>query len=157
MPIAEDVELGSEVIIHHPELVNLYGCSIGAGSLIGPFVEIGRGVQIGAYCRISSHSYICPGVTIEDEVFIGHGVMFINDLEPRAVADPPGHGGSAATWTMMPTLVKSGASVGTGAVVLGGLTIGAGALIGAGAMVSRDVNENAVVAGFPARLLRYSG
>lgn len=153
MPIAGDVQLGVGVIIHHPELVNLYGCAIGSESTVGPFVEIGRGVRIGTLCKISSHSYICTGVTIEDEVFIGHGVMFINDLEPRAAVDGrltagPGEG------KMMPTLVKRGASIGSGAVILGGVTIGAGALVGAGAVVAHDVANGMIVAGIPARLTR---
>ncbi len=156
MPIAEDVELGAGVVIHHPELVNLYGCSIGTESSVGPFVEIGRGVRIGHHCKISSHSYICTGVTIEDEVFIGHGVMFINDLEPWAMVDPRGTGGPTSKSKMVSTLVKHGASIGTGAIILGGVTIGPGALVGAGAVVAHDVAGKAVVAGIPARLIRES-
>lgn len=153
MPIASDVKLGADVIIYHPELVNLYGCSIADDSTIGPFVEICRGVQIGARCKISSHSYICTGVTIEDEVFLGHGVMFVNDVDPRAAANGRRTSGPQDE-EMRPVLVKRGASIGTGAVILGGVTIGAGALIGAGAVVTQDVVDEAVVAGVPARLIR---
>jgi UDP-2-acetamido-3-amino-2,3-dideoxy-glucuronate N-acetyltransferase len=145
MPIASDVELGSDVVIYHPDLVNLYGCVIGEKTSIGPFTEIQRNVRIGARCKISSHSFLCEGLIVEDDVFIGHGVMFINDFEPRA-ANMGRHTG--------PTVVKEGASIGTGAVIRGGVTVGTGALIGAGAVVTRDVAENAVVTGVPARLLR---
>ena len=153
MPIAEDVMLGTGVVIHHPDLVNLYGCSIGSNSTVGPFVEIGREVRIGAQCKISSHSFICPGVTIEDEVFIGHGVMFINDNEPRAAV--AGQRAGPQDWVMMPILVKRGASIGSGAVIMGGVTVGAGAFVGAGAVVTRDVADEAIVAGVPARLMRH--
>ena len=152
MPIADDVRLGPGVVIFHPELVNLYGCSIGNDSSVGPFVEIGQDVRIGARCKISSHSFFCRGVTIEDEVFVGHGVMFINDNEPRTTVN--GRRIGPDDWTVMPILVKHGASIGSGAVIMGGVTVGAGALIGAGAVVTHDVADNAVVAGVPARLLR---
>ena len=155
MPVAADVELGRGVILHHPELVNLYGCRIGDESSIGAFVEIQRGVIIGARCKISSHSFICEGVTIEDEVFVGHGVMFINDLEPRAAID--GRRAGDGDWTLTPTRVERGASIGSGAVILGGVIIGQDALVGAGAVVTRDVAASVVVAGTPARLLRRDG
>src|SRR5687767_5987316 len=148
----KDVELGKDVRIAQPALVNLYGCRIGDETKIGAFVEIQRNASVGARCKISSHSFICEGVAIEDEVFVGHGVMFINDPEPRATA-----GGALQTeadWVVIPTRVRSGASLGSGAVILCGVTIGEGALIGAGAVVTKDVAPGAVVAGVPARLLR---
>jgi acetyltransferase-like isoleucine patch superfamily enzyme len=152
MPIAPDVKLGPEVLIHHPELVNLYGCSIGARSTVGPFVEIQRGVQVGSRCKISSHCFLCEGVTIEDEVFLGHGVIFVNDKEPRAAID--GRLAGPQDWVVAPTVVKKGAAIGSGALIMGGITIGAGALVGAGAVVTGDVADATVVAGVPARLLR---
>lgn len=155
MPVAADVELGRGVILHQPELINLYGCRIGDETSIGPFVEIQRGAIIGARCKVSSHSFICEGVTIEDEVFVGHGVMFINDLEPRAAVD--GRRAGDSDWTLTPTRVERGASIGSGAVILCGVTIGRDALVGAGAVVTRDVAAGAVVAGTPARLLRRDG
>jgi UDP-2-acetamido-3-amino-2,3-dideoxy-glucuronate N-acetyltransferase len=150
MPVADDVRLGDRVRIPQRELVNLYGCSIGAETLIGAFVEIQRNASIGARCKISSHSFVCEGVTIEDEVFVGHGVMFINDRYPRATAN--GLPQSEADWQLIPTVVKRGASIGSGAVILCGVTIGEDALIGAGAVVTRDVPAAATVAGVPARL-----
>jgi UDP-2-acetamido-3-amino-2,3-dideoxy-glucuronate N-acetyltransferase len=132
--------------------VNLYGCRIGDDSRIGTFVEIQKNAAIGARCKIQSHTFICEGVTIEDEVFVGHGVMFINDLDPRATAD--GRLQTEADWRVIPTRVCRRASIGSGAVILGGVTIGEGALIGAGAVVTRDVEPGTVVAGVPARLLR---
>ena len=152
MPIAPDVELGPGVVIHHRDLVNLYGCVIGAGATIGPFVEIQRGVRVGARCKISSHSFLCEGVTLEDEVFIGHGVMFVNDSEPRAAVD--GRLAASGDWTLSPNFVRRQSSLGSGVVVMGGVTIGAGALVGAGAVVTHDVADGAVVAGVPARVLR---
>ena len=152
MPIAADVRLGAGALIHHPELVNLYGCAIGADTTVGPFVEVQRGVSIGARCKISSHSFLCEGVTLEDDVFVGHGVCFVNDKEPRATVD--GRLAQAQDWRVVPTLVRRGASIGSGAVILCGVTIGAGALVGAGAVVTRDVAPGAVVAGVPARLVR---
>lgn len=152
MPI-RDVKLGRDVRIFHAELVNLYGCCIGDETKVGTFVEIQKGVAVGARCKISSHSFICEGVTIEDEVFVGHGVMFINDIEPRATGSD-GALQTEADWTLVPTFVRRGASVGSGAVILGGVTIGEGALVGAGAVVTRDVAPGAIVAGVPARLLR---
>lgn len=152
MSIAESVRLGEGVMIHHPQLVNLYGCSVGAGSRVGVFVEIQKNAHIGERCKISSHTFICEGVTIEDEVFVGHGVMFINDPDPRATAG--GMPQTEADWTIIPTRVCRGASIGSGAVILAGVTIGAGALVGAGAVVTKDVAPNTVVAGCPARFLR---
>lgn len=156
MPISSDVILGDGVVIHHKDLVNLYGCEIGCSSRIGTFVEIQKNVTIGARCKIQSHTFICEGVSIEDEVFIGHGVMFINDPLPRATA-PDGGLQTEADWVVVPTRIKRGASIGSGAVILCGITIGAGAIIGAGAVVTRDVADGVIVAGVPARLLRAVG
>jgi acetyltransferase-like isoleucine patch superfamily enzyme len=152
MPIAEDVQLGHGVTIARPELVNLYGCAIGDDTRIGPFVEIQRGVRIGRACKISSHTFICEGVTIDDEVFVGHGVIFTNDRYPRATTD--GRPQGAADWTVVPTRVEAGASIGSGAVIICGVTIGARALVGAGAVVTTDVPPDAVVSGVPARVMR---
>ena len=152
MPI-NDVRLGRDVRIFQPDLVNLYGCSVGDDTKIGAFVEIQKNVSVGARCKISSHSFLCEGVTIEDEVFVGHGVMFINDIEPRATA-PGGALQTEADWTVVPTRICRGASLGSGAVIMGGVTVGANALVGAGAVVTRDVAPGEVVAGVPARLLR---
>jgi UDP-2-acetamido-3-amino-2,3-dideoxy-glucuronate N-acetyltransferase len=132
--------------------VNLYGCQIGDESRIGSFVEIQKNASVGVRCKISSHTFVCEGVTIEDEVFVGHGVVFINDPDPRATA-----GGRLQTdtdWRIIPTRVCRGASIGSGAVILSGITIGAGALVGAGAVVTRDVAPGEVVVGNPARFLR---
>ena len=148
MPI-RDVDLGRNVSIPQPELVNLYGCQIGDDSKIGAFVEIQKGARIGKRCKISSHSFLCEGVTLEDDVFIGHGVMFINDRYPRASKN--GKLLSDADWKLEPVKVCQGASVGSGAVVLCGVTIGGGALVGAGAVVTKDVPAGTVVAGVPAR------
>ncbi len=150
--IAPSVRLGENVVIHHPDLVNLYGCSIGAGSRVGTFVEIQKGAAIGENCKISSHSFVCEGVTIEDGVFVGHGVMFTNDLQPRAV-NLDGSLQSDADWSVVPTLVKRYASIGSNATIVAGVTIGEGAQIGAGAVVTRDVPAYAVVAGVPARII----
>lgn len=144
------MELGLNVIIH--SFVNLYGCRVGADSRIGTFVEIQKNAVVGARCKISSHTFICEGVTIEDEVFVGHGVMFINDRDPHATSS--GRPQTEADWELLRTRVCRGASIGSGAVILGGITVGAGALVGAGAVVTRDVAEGAVVAGCPARMLR---
>lgn len=153
MPIEQDVQLGAGVVIFQPKLVNLYGCVIGDETRIGAFVEIQRGACVGARCKISSHSFICEGVTIADEVFVGHGVMFINDRQPRAV-NAAGHLQGTEDWTLEPTEVKRGASIGSNVTIMCGVTIGAGALVGAGAVVTRDVPDGATVAGVPARQLR---
>jgi acetyltransferase-like isoleucine patch superfamily enzyme len=149
--IAADVRLGRDVRVY--DFVNLYGCTIGDGSKIGTFVEIQKNAIIGARCKISSHTFICEGVTIEDDCFIGHHVCFINDRFPRATA-ADGRLQSDQDWQVVPTRVCQGASIGSGAVILCGVTIGARALIGAGAVVTRDVGPGEVVAGVPARLLR---
>ena len=151
MPIAPTVTLGDGVVIHHPDLVNLYGCSVGDDSRIGAFVEVQKGVTVGARCKVSSHTFICEGVTVEDDVFIGHGVMFINDRYPRATTD--GQPQTESDWAVVPTRVGRGASIGSGAVIMCGVTIGARAMVGAGAVVTRDVPEGATVAGVPARLV----
>jgi UDP-2-acetamido-3-amino-2,3-dideoxy-glucuronate N-acetyltransferase len=153
MPVADSVVLGVDVRIHHPQLVNLYGCTIGDGAGIGAFVEIQKNASVGARCKISSHSFICEGVVIEDEVFVGHGVMFINDRAPRA-ANADGSLQGEADWRVEPTHVRRGASIGSNATILCGVTIGEGALVGAGSVVTRDVPAYAVVAGSPARVLR---
>ena len=150
MPISPDVHLGDGVTIHHPTLVNLYGCRVGDGTRIGAFVEIQKGAAIGSRCKISSHTFVCEGVRIEDEVFVGHGVMFINDRYPRATA--AGQMQTEADWTVTPTTVRHGVSIGSGAVILCGVTIGREAMIGAGAVVTRDVPDYAIVAGVPSRL-----
>jgi acetyltransferase-like isoleucine patch superfamily enzyme len=147
--IAPDVELGSNVSIPQPALVNLYGCRIGAHSRIGAFVEIQRGATVGEHCKISSHTFVCAGVAIDDGVFIGHGVMFTNDLNPSAV-NADGSLQTEADWELVPTRVERRASIGSNATVLAGVTIGEGALVGAGAVVTRDVPPHAVVAGVPA-------
>jgi acetyltransferase-like isoleucine patch superfamily enzyme len=145
-----DVEFGRDVIVH--AFTNLYGCSIGDESRIGTFVEIQRGASIGARCKVQSHTFVCEGVEIGDEVFVGHGVMFINDRTPRATrAD--GSLQTADDWQLERTIIEQGASIGSNATVMGGVRIGAGALIGAGAVVTRDVAAGAVVAGVPARPL----
>ena len=148
--IAADVTLGKDVVIR--DFVNLYGCTIGDGSQVGTFVEIQRGVVIGKRCKIQSHSFLCSGVTLEDDVFIGHGVMFTNDKYP-ASTNPDGTLQTAADWKELQTLVKKGASIGSGATILPGITIGEGALIGAGAVVTKDIEAKAVVAGNPARVM----
>jgi UDP-2-acetamido-3-amino-2,3-dideoxy-glucuronate N-acetyltransferase len=150
VPVAPSVTLGPGVVIHHPDLVNLYGCRIGAETKIGAFVEIQKNASVGRLCKISSHTFVCEGVTIEDEVFVGHGVMFINDRYPRATA--AGQLQTEADWQVVPTRVRRGASIGSGAVVMCGVTIGENAMIGAGAVVTRDVADGAVVAGVPARV-----
>lgn len=147
--IADDVKIGERSYI--ADFINLYGCTIGADTKIGPFVEIQRNATIGDRCKVSSHTFICEGVTIEDEVFIGHGVMFINDRFPRATTDE-GTMKSLSDWKLEPTLVKKGASVGSGATILCGVVIGEKALVGAGAVVTKDVPANSVVVGVPSRV-----
>jgi UDP-2-acetamido-3-amino-2,3-dideoxy-glucuronate N-acetyltransferase len=151
--IADNVRLGNNVSIPQPQLVNLYGCSIGDGTKVGAFVEIQRGSTIGCNCKVSSHSFICQGVTLEDGVFIGHGVMFTNDLYPRAVT-PDGELQTDADWQVVDTRVKAGASIGSNATILAGVTIGEGAVVGAGAVVTKDVAPHTIVAGVPARVVR---
>jgi len=152
MPIAENVRLGRDVQIYHPDVVNLYGCTIGDETKIGTFVEIQVGAVVGARCKISSHSFICEGVILEDEVFVGHGVMFTNDLLPRATT-ASGELQTAADWKVLTTRVGRCASIGSNATILCGITIGEGAMVGAGAVVTRDVPPHTVVAGVPARVL----
>ena len=149
--LINDVEFGEDVVVY--SFVNLYGCSIGDGTRIGTFVEIQRGARIGSNCKIQSHTFICDGIDIRDRVFVGHGVMFINDLSPRATADD-GSLQTEADWKLVRTVVERGASIGSGAVILGGIRIGAKALIGAGAVVTRDVQPNEIVVGNPARVHR---
>ena len=148
--LLNDVEFGRDVVVG--PFTNLYGCAVGDDTRIGPFVEIQRGASIGARCKVQSHTFVCEGVSIEDEVFVGHGVMFVNDKYPRATTTE----GTLQTdedWQLLETVVERGASLGSGAVVLGGIRIGAGAIVGAGAVVTRDVSPGAVVAGSPARVL----
>lgn len=150
--IAPDVKLGRDVKVY--AFVNLYGCDVGDESKIGTFVEIQKGARIGRRVKISSHSFICEGVTIEDEVFIGHGVMFINDRYPRATTET-GQLQTEADWQVITTLVEHGASIGSNATILCGVTVGEGAIVGAGAVVTRDVPARAIVAGNPARIIRW--
>ncbi|KDA01237.1 acyltransferase [Hyphomonas oceanitis] len=152
MPISDTVRLIGDVTIHHPALVNLYGCQVGDGSRIGAFVEIQKGATIGEKCKISSHTFICEGVTIEDEVFVGHGVMFTNDRFPRAT-NPDGSAQSDEDWTLEFTQVKRRASIGSNATIMCGITIGEGALIAAGAVVTKNVPDHAIVAGVPAKVV----
>ena len=152
MPIGKKVQLGKDVRIIHPDLVNLYDCVIGDETRIGTFVEIQVGAKIGSRCKISSHTFICEGVEIEDEVFVGHGVMFINDRFPRATTDE-GKPQGPADWKVEPTHVCRRASIGSNSTILCGITIGEGATIGAGAVVTRDVAPYAIVVGVPARVL----
>jgi len=151
--IADSVRLGHDVFIPQPTLVNLYGCSVGDGSKVGAFVEIQKGASIGRHCKVSSHTFICEGVTVEDGVFIGHGVVFTNDLYPRATT---GDGAlqTEADWQVVATRVKAGASIGSNATILAGVTIGEGAIVGAGAVVTKDVPPYVIVAGVPARVMR---
>lgn len=152
MAIANSVRMGRNVTIHHPDHVNLYGCTIGDDTRIGSFVEIQKNAAVGARCKISSHTFICEGVTIEDEVFIGHGVMFTNDLYPKA-ANADGTPQSEQDWAVVETKVKRGASIGSNATILAGVTIGEYALVGAGAVVTKDVGNRQIVAGVPAKPL----
>ncbi len=152
MPVAESVQLGENVRIFHPNLVNMYRCSIGDNTTIGPFIEIQGGVTIGKNCKIQSHSFICEGVHIEDEVFVGHGVMFINDIFPRSTTTS-GALQSADDWKLVETRIKRRASIGSNATIMGGITIGENALVGAGAVVTKDVPDYAIVVGVPARVI----
>jgi UDP-2-acetamido-3-amino-2,3-dideoxy-glucuronate N-acetyltransferase len=152
MPIAESVKLGENVKIFHPSLVNLYGCTVGDETKIGTFVEIQKDAAIGARCKISSHTFICEGVLIEDEVFVGHGVMFTNDRYPRAT-NADGRLQAEADWKVEVTRVKRAASIGTNATIVSGITIGEEALVGAGAVVTKNVPDYAIVAGVPARVI----
>jgi UDP-2-acetamido-3-amino-2,3-dideoxy-glucuronate N-acetyltransferase len=149
--IAPDVRLGEDVRV--ADFVNLYGCEIGDQSRVGPFVEIQKGARIGRRCKISSHTFICEGVEIEDEVFVGHQVTFVNDSKPRAV-NPDGSLKGAEDWECVPTRICRRAALGSGSVILCGVTVGEGALVGAGSVVTRDVPAGTVVAGNPARVLR---
>ncbi len=151
MPLSPDVQLGVDVQIVHPDLVNVYGCQVGSGTRIGPFVEIQKNVIIGRACKVSSHTFLCEGVTIEDEVFVGHGVMFVNDRFPRATRN--GELQTEADWEVRPILVKKGASLGTRSVIMCDVTIGREAMIGAGAVVIGDVPDYAIVVGVPARVI----
>jgi acetyltransferase-like isoleucine patch superfamily enzyme len=149
--IAPDVQLGKDVKLS--QFINLYGCEVDDDTKIGAFVEIQKNAKVGKNCKISSHTFICEGVIIEDNVFVGHGVTFINDSYPRATT-PEGQLQSEKDWKVEPTLVKKGASIGSGATILANVTIGENALVGAGSVVTRDVPDNAIVVGNPARLLR---
>src|SRR2546429_4464404 len=150
LSIAADVKLGMGVILS--KFINLYGCEVGDNTKIGPFVEIQKNARIGRNCKISSHTFICEGVTIEDNVFVGHGVTFINDSYPRATT-PRGELQTEKDWNVEPTLVRRGASIGSGATILANITIGENALIGAGSVLTRDVPANALLAGVTPRLL----
>ena len=149
--ITDDVRIGEGTRVF--DFVNLYGCRVGADSRIGTFVEIQKGASVGDRCKISSHTFICEGVRIEDEVFVGHNVTFINDLFPRATA-PGGAPQTEADWQVVPTVVRRGASIGSSATILCGVTIGAGSIVGAGSVVTRDVPDGVIAAGNPARVLR---
>jgi UDP-2-acetamido-3-amino-2,3-dideoxy-glucuronate N-acetyltransferase len=151
--LIDDVRFGDGVVVQ--SFTNLYGCRIGDRTRIGPFVEIQRGAVVGADCKIQSHAFICDGVTIEDEVFVGHGVLFINDKRPRATTDD-GHLQTEDDWELLPTVVERGASLGSGAVILGGIRIGESALVGAGAVVTRDVAAGQTAVGNPAHMLSRS-
>jgi UDP-2-acetamido-3-amino-2,3-dideoxy-glucuronate N-acetyltransferase len=155
MPIDSTVKLDDNVIIHHPELVNLYGCRIGTETRIGAFVEIQKGVVVGRRCKISSHTFICEGVLIEDEVFIGHGVMFTNDRYPRATTED-GKTKGEEDWQVLRTRVGHRASIGSNVTILPGISIGTRALIAAGAVVTRDVPPGAIAAGVPAKVIGYA-
>ncbi|MGU3537471.1 acyltransferase [Methylobacterium sp. A54F] len=151
MPV-NNVALGPDVGIFYPDLVNLYGCSIGAGSRVGPFVEIQKNCTVGPGCKVSSHSFLCEGVSLGEGVFVGHGVMFTNELYPEA-QNPDGSLKRDGDWTLVETHVEARASIGSNATIVAGITIGEGALVGAGAVVTRDVPPFAIVAGCPARII----
>jgi acetyltransferase-like isoleucine patch superfamily enzyme len=152
VPISPDVTLEQGVVIFHRDLVNLYGCRIGGGTRIGVFVEVQKNATVGRNCKISSHSFVCEGVEIEDQVFIGHGVMFTNDSYPRATTED-GRLQTEDDWKVRPTRVRRGASIGSNATILPNVTIGVDAIVGAGAVVTRDVPDYAIVAGNPARVM----
>jgi UDP-2-acetamido-3-amino-2,3-dideoxy-glucuronate N-acetyltransferase len=152
--LLNDVRFGEDVVVY--AFANLYGCTIGSGTRVGPYVEIQRGAVIGERCKIQSHTFVCDGVTIEDEVFVGHGVMFVNDKFPRATT-ADGHHQVESDWELLPTRIGRGATLGSGAVVLGGVHVGERATVGAGAVVTRDVPPGAVVAGVPARARQSAG
>ena len=149
--IAPDVKLGKDVVLN--DFINLYGCSIGDGSRIGPFVEIQKNAVISKNCKIQSHTFICEGVTVEDNVFIGHGVMFINDRYPRSTSEDGGLQ-TEVDWVVIPTKVKKNASIGSNATILCGVTIGVNSIVGAGSVVTKDVLDNVIVAGNPAKVVR---
>jgi acetyltransferase-like isoleucine patch superfamily enzyme len=150
LSIAPDVKLGKDVKLSR--FINLYGCTIGDETKIGAFVEIQKNASVGRRCKISSHTFVCEGVTIEDNVFVGHGVVFINDSYPRATTD--GQLQTEADWSVEPTIIKKGASIGSGATILSKVTVGEGAIVGAGSVVTKDVPPRTIVAGNPARVLR---
>lgn len=152
MPVADNVTLGANVRIFKPDLVNIYGCQIDDDSTVGPFVEIQSGVMIGKRCKISSHSFLCEGVTLEDEVFVGHGVMFTNDIYPRST-NPDGTMKGSDDWELVETRIKKRAGIGSNATILAGITIGENAIIGAGAVVTKDVPDYAIVVGVPATIV----
>ena len=154
MPIAESVKLGKDVKVFHPSLVNLYGCTIGDETKIGAFVEIQKNASVGKRCKISSHTFICEGVMIEDNVFIGHGVTFVNDSYPRATTATGGLQ-TEADWKVEATVIKKGASIGSGATILSNTIVGENAIVGAGSVVTKNVPANAIVAGNPAKVLRF--
>ncbi|MBK8020914.1 MAG: N-acetyltransferase [Chloroflexi bacterium] len=152
MPINDNVRLGNNVRVFHPTLVNIYGCTIGDDTQIGPFVEVQNDVTIGRRCKIQSHAFLCEGVILEDGVFVGHGVMFVNDLYPRAITTDGALKGKD-DWTLLPTRIGEGVGLGSNATILGGITIGKFAMVGAGAVVTKDVPDYAIVAGVPARVI----
>jgi UDP-2-acetamido-3-amino-2,3-dideoxy-glucuronate N-acetyltransferase len=152
VPVSSSVVLDSDVVIFHDDLVNLYGCRIGAGTKIGAFVEIQKNARVGKNCKVSSHSFICEGVEIEDEVFVGHGVTFTNDRFPRATT-VDGQLQTEADWSVLRTRVRRRASIGSNATILPNVMIGVGAMVGAGAVVTRDVPDYAIVSGNPARII----
>jgi acetyltransferase-like isoleucine patch superfamily enzyme len=152
MSVSDTVDLGKDVTIFHPDLVNLYGCVIGDETKIGAFVEIQKNASIGARCKISSHTFVCEGVVIADEVFVGHGVMFINDRFPRATTEDGGLQ-TEADWHVEQTFVGEKASIGSNATIVSGVKLGVGSMIGAGAVVTKDVADYAIVAGVPARVI----